>query len=142
MFEETLWKYFIKWNGIDYSAQEWRGLQNTIEKAYSILDLLNTRTPEGMLVSASPQNQAAVVSIVFHMSYFKLNWTSYAGNGDQIQKEDLFNTGHIFRNCKLEKDTVEYDFLKNELRVPLDFIYEEKGKSDNQKQRDDRLEER
>ena len=131
-FEETLWKYFIKWNGNelllqylkDYSAQEWRCLQNTIEKAYSILNLLNARTPEGMLVSANPQNQAAAISIVFYVSYFKMNWTSYAENGDQIQKEDLFNIGHVIKNCKLEKDTVEYDFLKNELRVPLNFIYD------------------
>ena len=75
-------------------------------------------------MSANPQNQSAAISIVFYVSYFKMNWTSYAENGDQIQKEDLFNIGHVIKNCKLEKDTVEYDFLKNELRVPLNFIYD------------------
>lgn len=131
-FEEIFRKHLIRKNGCefmqqylkDYSVQEWRRLQYMVERAYSILSLLDARTPEGTLMYANLQNQAAVVSIVFRVSYFKLEWTSYAKNGDQIQKEDLFNTGHVIKNCKLEKDTVEYDFLKNEFRVPLNFIYD------------------
>lgn len=127
--KEIFRKHFIRKNGCeflqrylkDYSDQEWGRLKHTVEMTHSILGLLNARTPEGTLVSADPQNQAAAISIDFCINYFKMKWKSYAGNGDQIQKEDLFKAGHVIKNCKLEKDTVEYDFLKNEFRVPLEM---------------------
>lgn len=50
-----------------------------------------------------------------------MSWISYAGNGDQIQKNDRFNVEYYVKNCKLDKDTVEYDIIKNELRVPLEY---------------------
>lgn len=102
----------------DCSSREWGLLKH---KIYAILSLLDAKTPEGTLFSEDLPKQAAAVGIVFEKTSFKVNWISYAGNGDQIQRDELFNIEHVIKNCKLEKDVVEYDVMKNELRVPVEF---------------------
>lgn len=113
-------KFYSQYFNI-YRQQEWKRFSDTVEKTYSILSLLNAKTSEGTLLSENPQNQAAAISIVFCRTYFQMNWISYAGNGDQRQKDDRFNIERVIKNCKFEKDTVEYDIIKNELRVPLEY---------------------
>ncbi len=126
--ENILEEHFIKRNGCEFllqyldncSDRNWTLLK---DKTYGILSLLEARTPEGTLFLADPQKQAAAVRIVFYETSFKINWVSYAESGDQIQKNYLFNIEHVIKNCKLEKDAVEYDVMKNELRVPLEFDF-------------------
>ena len=113
-------KFYSQYFNI-YRKEEWKRFSDTVEKTYSILSLLNAKTSEGTLLSENPQNQALAISIVFCRTYFQMNWISYAGNGDQIQKDDRFNIECVIKNCKFEKDTVEYDIIKNELRVPLEY---------------------
>lgn len=125
-FQKISLKHFIEKNGCEfllqylefYSDEEWRRFKRM---TYSILSLLDARIPEGTLFSANSQNQATVINILFYATYFKVSWISYAWNGDQILREDLFNIEHVIKNCKLERDVVEYDFMNNELRVPLGF---------------------
>lgn len=127
--EKIFRKYFIKRRRCDflcqylkgYSDADWICLKDTVEKAHDILALLHIRTPEGNLLYTDPHNYAASITITYGKTSFKLDCVSYTENGDQIQTHKLFNTENFIKNCKLEKDTVEYDFLKNELRVPLEF---------------------
>lgn len=126
--EEILW-YFIKLikkekNECDFLLQyleDYREVSLLMSRTYSILSLFDARTSEGTLILEDPKNQAAVIRIVFYKTYLRMKWISYAGNGDQIPKDYQFHIEHVIKNCKLEEDTVEYDFMKEELRIPMKF---------------------
>lgn len=57
-----------------------------------------------------------------------LDWISYAENGDQLDQYEVFRVGNFIKNGMVEKDTIEFDFIKNELRVPLEFDLRESMK--------------
>ncbi len=107
----------------NYSNEEWICLKNTVDKVHNILNMLQAKTPEGNLVYTNPPNDIANITIIFDNNSFKLDCVSYTGNGDQKQINEFFNIGRFIKNCTLEKYTVEFDFLKNELRVPVGFDY-------------------
>lgn len=57
------------------------------------------------------------ISITFSKSFFALDLEKHMC--------EIFWVKDIISDCKLENDTVEFDFLKNELRVPMKFAYDQ-----------------
>lgn len=57
------------------------------------------------------------ISITFSKSFFALDLEKHMC--------EIFWVKDIISDCKLENDTVEFDFLKNELRVAMKFAYDQ-----------------
>lgn len=136
IFMQIMEERIIKKEGCDYilqcmkeySGDNWAILIAPVEKADSILNLLNARTLTGTLLYKAPEARWTNITISYSREYFMLDWISYAENGDQLDQYEVFRVGNFIKNGMVEKDTIEFDFIKNELRVPLEFDLRESMK--------------
>lgn len=131
IFMKIMEERIIKREGCDYIRQymkEYSGdnraiLIASVAKADSILNLLNARTLTGTLLYKDPEAHWTNITISYSREYFMLDWISYAENGDQLDQYEVFRVGNFIKNYMVEKDIIEFDFMKNELRVPLEFEF-------------------
>lgn len=115
---DYIWQYMK-----EYSGDNWAILIASVEKADSILNLLNARTLTGTLLYKDPEARWTNITISYNREYFMLDWISYAENGDQLDQYEVFRVRNFIKNCMVGKDIIEFDFMKNELRVPLEFKF-------------------
>lgn len=131
IFMQIMEERIIKKEGCDYiwqcmkeySGDNWAVLIASVEKADSILNLLNARTLIGTLLYKDPEARWTNITISYSREYFMLDWISYAENGDQLDQHEVFRVVNFIKNCMVGKDIIEFDFMKNELRVPLEFEF-------------------
>lgn len=131
IFGNIIEERIIKREGCDYIRQfvkEYSGdnraiLIDFVEKADSILNLLNARALKGTLLYKDSEACWTNITISFNREYFMLDWISYAENGDQLNQYEVFRVGNFIKNCMVGKDIIEFDFIKNELRVPVEFEF-------------------
>lgn len=110
---DYIWKYMEV-----YSDPDWDDLMANVRGAQALIHIpfakfsITNNDPLQDLDDMS-------ISITFSKSFFALDLEKHMC--------EIFWVKDIISDCKLENDTMEFDFLKNELRVPMKFAYDDKS---------------